>query len=102
MASRSPLTISHLRVEKMRAGPGSDEDEKWVVYFQGAKKGAVLSKTLAKQIAAAVGSDDTDNWPGRAVELFPEHVKVAGNDYLVIRARVAAKAAQPSGNGSQG
>jgi len=83
------LTISHLRSEKMIPTPGASPVDKWVVYFKEAQKGIVLSKTLATQIAQAVGSDDTDAWPGKRVMLYPEEVTVAGKPRTAIRARKA-------------
>ena len=83
------LTISHLRLEKMIPTPGTAPVEKWVVYFKEAQKGVVLSKILATQIAQAVGSEDTDAWPGKRVMLYPEEVNVAGKPRTAIRARKA-------------
>jgi len=88
------LTISHVRAEKMRPNAGAQEETKYVVYFDGAHKGVVMSKTLAGQIAQAVGSDDTDLWPGKPVVLYPETVNVAGTPRVAIRARKPAPAAQ--------
>jgi hypothetical protein len=58
-----------------------------VVYFHGAERGVVLSRILATQIAAAVGSDDTDQWRDKTVIIFPEQINVAGRNLSVIRAR---------------
>ena len=68
-----PVTLSIERVqsEKMRPNPQNPEMNKWVVYFQGAQKGVVLSRTLAEQIAQAVGSDETNDWIGNEITLFP-------------------------------
>lgn len=85
------LTISHLRLEKMIPTPGTAPVEKWVVFFKEAQKGIVLSKTLAFQISKAVGSEDTDDWVGKKVVLYPEPVNVAGYTRTAIRAREAAE-----------
>ncbi len=84
------LTISHLRLEKMIPTPGTAPVEKWVVFFKEAQKGIVLSKTLAFQISKAVGSEDTDDWVGKKVVLYPEPVNVAGYTRTAIRARAVA------------
>lgn len=89
------LTIAGVASEKMRPGPGQPEVEKFVIYFQEAKRGVVLSRTLARQIAQAIGADDTDNWKGCKVTLYPEPVNVAGIARIAIRARAAA-----NGNGA--
>lgn len=89
------LTISHIRPEKMRPNAQSPEVEKYVIYFDGAQRGIVLSKVLATQIAQAVGSDDTDLWNGKKVTLYPEQVNVAGVTRIAIRARKAAPVPNP-------
>ena len=83
------LTISHLRQEKMIPTPGAAPVEKWVVFFKEAQKGIVLSKTLAFQISKAVGSEDTDDWVGKKITIFPEEVMVAGKPRTAIRAKAA-------------
>jgi len=82
------LTIARVAQEEMRPG-GGQPVRKWVAYFEGARKGVVLTRTLAQQIAEAVGADDTDAWPGRRVTLYPERVIVAGQERITIRARPA-------------
>ena len=84
------LTISHLRLEKMIPTPGTAPVEKWVIFFKEAQKGIVLSKTLAFQISKVVGSEDTDEWVGKKVVLYPEPVNVAGYTRTAIRARAVA------------
>lgn len=83
-----PVTLSIARVqsEKMRSFSGPDT-QKWVVYFQGAQKGVVLNRTLAEQITEAVGSDETDDWIGHQITLYPQNVLVAGKQRVAIRAR---------------
>ena len=91
LAGKSPtLTIAGVSSEKMRPSPQSPEVQKFVIYFQETKKGVVLSRTLAQQIARAVGSDDTDNWIGKRVTLYPESVTVAGVNRVAIRAKAAS------------
>jgi len=83
------VTISGVTTEKMRPNPQSPEVQKFVIYFQETKKGVVLSRTLARQIARIVGSDETDNWIGKKVMLYPESVTVAGVNRVAIRAKAA-------------
>jgi hypothetical protein len=87
------VTIAGVAAEKMRPNPQSPEVQKFVIYFTETKKGVVLSRTLAQQIARAVGSDDTDNWPGKRVTLYPESVTVAGVQRVAIRAKAASNGA---------
>lgn len=93
------LTIQTVRAEKMRPSQAAEEVTKFVVYFVEAKRGVVLNKTLAQQIAKITGSDDTDDWEGKRVTIYPEPVTVAGTPRVAIRARAAA--AQPAGNGAK-
>ena len=92
LAGKTPtVTIAGVAVEKMRPSPQSTEVQKFVIYFQETKKGVVLSRTLAQQIARAVGSDDTDNWPGKRLKLYPEPMTVAGVNRVAIRAKAVSK-----------
>lgn len=88
------LTIAKVHPEEMRPGGGTPIT-KWVIYFEGARRGVVLSRTLATQIAEALGDDDTDHWPGKRVTLYPQLLTVAGRRVTVIRARAA------NGNGGK-
>ena len=88
------LSIKMVQAEKMRSFSGGDT-RKWVIYFDGARRGVVLSRTLAEQIAEALGADDTDHWIGREVELYPDPVMVAGKQRIAIRARAAANGKEP-------
>ena len=48
---------------------GRDKDSKPIVYFDKVKKGLVLNKTNAVEIAASHG-DQMDGWIGKEIELF--------------------------------
>lgn len=75
--------IKTVKVEEM----GKDKEKKAVVYFEGPKKGLILSSTTFDQIAAATGQDDTDHWPGKLVTIYPTTVYAFGANHLVIRVR---------------
>jgi hypothetical protein len=81
------LTIAKVSQEKMHPNPNSPAVDKWVIYFEKAQKGIVLSRTLAYQIAEAIGSDETADWGGKRVTLYPEAMLVAGQKRVAIRAR---------------
>lgn len=88
------LTIDSVRAERMRPRANAAEETNYVVYFVGAKKGVVLSKTLSNQIDDAVGGQrDTDNWKGKQVTLYPQPLTVAGKDRVAIRAQKSANGA---------
>jgi hypothetical protein len=83
------VTISKVQPEKMRPNPQSPEVLRYVLYTKEGKKGVVLSKTTATQIAQAVGSVETDEWIGRQITLYPEPMTVAGVKRVAIRAQGA-------------
>jgi hypothetical protein len=78
------------RVEMETVG----DDSKPVLYFQGKDKGVVLNKTNANNIVALFG-DDTDDWVGQEVSLYPAMVDFQGRSVEAIRIkpRPAKKAA---------
>lgn len=84
------LVISKITCEKMRPDPRAPEVEKYVLYFEKATRGIILNRTIAEEIAAIVGSDDTNNWPGCKVTLYPLPLVVAGKQRVAIRAKAPA------------
>lgn len=71
-------------------------EEAYVVYFVEEARALKLSPTCARDIAAALNSDDMDKWPGGQVELYPHEQKITDrntqNEKVVnmIRARAPA------------
>ncbi len=57
--------------------------------------GVILRKALAEQVAATLGSDDTDEWTGKRVVLEPCQARAAGRDVLTVSAR--APKSKPAG-----
>jgi hypothetical protein len=86
------LTIVKITREKMHPQPNSPEVEKWVLYFKEAKKGVVLNRTLAYQLAEILDSEETDDWLGKSITLYPQPMSVAGRKVTAIRARAAKSA----------
>ena len=84
-----PLTIRTCVLEEL--GQGSDKETKPVVYFNGRQKGLVLNKTNANVIAEAYG-DETTNWEGKPVEVFPTQVQFKGKLVDGIRVRIQPEA----------
>jgi hypothetical protein len=74
-----------------------DEDHA-IAYFRGKQKGLVLNKTNASYLAAAI-SDETDDWPGREIVLYPTKVNFQGRMVDAIRVEMAH---HPPGNGGDG
>lgn len=60
-------------------------DNKPVVHFQGKDRGLVLNKTNANAIWGLTGSDDTEDWAGVAITLFPSKTDFQGKRVDCIR-----------------
>jgi len=82
------VVLDKVQSEQMRT-TGTAPELKYVLYVQGTKKGIVLCRTLAQQIAAATGEPDADKWAGKRVTLYPEPMTVAGVPRIAVRARAA-------------
>jgi hypothetical protein len=70
------------RVEMAEIG----DERKPCLYFQGKEKGLILNKTNSNNIAAKYG-DDTEDWSGRELILFPAMVDFKGQTVPAIRVR---------------
>ena len=73
---------------------GQNKDRKPIVYFDKVKKGLVLNKTNATEIAAKHG-DQMDGWIGKEIELFSMMVPFQGQNVPAIRVRAVAEAVIP-------
>ena len=90
------VVIAEVRQERVYSRWEGERDV-FVLYCEKARRGVVLSKPLALSIAQALGENETERWSGRTISLYPQPMKVAGRELVVIRARAAEK--QPA-NGS--
>ncbi len=67
---------------------GADKNPKPVCYFtETSLKPFVLNLTNSVSIAAIAGTEDTDEWPGTKVVLFPTSTFFQGKDTPCIRVR---------------
>jgi len=73
------VTISDVTTEKI------GDDYKPVLRFTGKDKGLVLNKTNANRIVEAIGSDETDDWRGWSIVLYPCKVDYQGKRVEAIR-----------------
>ena len=60
-------------------------EHKPVVKFQGKERGVVLNKTNASMIAEIAGTDETDDWKGIKVVLYPTKTEFQGKRVDCIR-----------------
>lgn len=72
--------ISHVTLEKI------GDDTKPVIYFQGKEKGLVCNKTNFGRIAFVYG-DESDDWTGREIVLYPEMTDFQGKPMWAIRVK---------------
>jgi hypothetical protein len=84
------VTISRVEIEKI------GDDTKPVIYFKGKQKGLVCNKTNSKTIAQIYG-DETDDWAGGELILFPIMTDYQGKPVEAVRVR----APQPKDNPKQ-
>jgi hypothetical protein len=84
------IVIASCELESMRPNPQASEVQKLVIFAHGAQKGIIASRTLAEQIAGALGSRETKDWTGKKVSIFPVEMMVAGQKRTAIRAKPAA------------
>jgi hypothetical protein len=78
------LTIAKLVVEEL--GHGAEKERKPVLYFQKATKGLVLNRTNAMTIAALYG-DESDDWEGKRISIYPTRIRAFGAMQDTIRVR---------------
>src|SRR5271166_2605021 len=74
------VVIDRVAMEKL------GDDDKYILYFQGKQKGVVLNKTNGTNIALAYG-EDTEDWIGKEVVLYPAMVDFQGRSVSAIRIR---------------
>ena len=93
------------RVHVVIASVGDEEindENHLVVYFRGKQKALILNKTNASYLAAAI-SDETDDWPGHEIVLYPTKVNFQGKMVDAIRIEMPPSAGvlkqQPHANG---
>jgi hypothetical protein len=81
------VKIDVLRKENV-APNGEKPEERCVLYFEGDTKPLVLNSTNAKRIAKALGTEESDDWRGKEIELYhDENVEFSGRPTGGIRAR---------------
>lgn len=75
------------RVVLEEIGQGDDTEHKPCLYFEGKEKGIVLNVTNGNAIAEHYG-DETDDWGGRPLEVYPDKTQFKGKSVDCIRVRV--------------
>ncbi len=91
-----------VEIAKVNAGElvstGGRKTKKPVAFFKGKEKGLALNSTNCKTIASLYGNDTT-NWIGKRITLYPTTTQMGGETVECIRVRPRApsgsKTAQP-------
>ena len=79
------VTIERAPLETLKS-PDGKEENKIVLYFHGAKKSFPLNMTNFDACAEICG-DDTNDWAGKQIELYPAKTQMAGKTVDCIRVR---------------
>lgn len=87
------VTLVIDRVEEGTVGQGAKAETKPILHFRKAKKALVLNKTNFNTIAKVLGIDDTDDWGGEAITLYPTETEYQGEMIECIRVRTKKPAA---------
>jgi len=90
------VTIEEVRQEQLRIAGAAKEETRYVLYLLNTRKGIILSRTLAEQIADIVGRADTADWPRHKIVIYPVPMLVAGKKRVAIRARALNEVAEPT------
>lgn len=87
------LTIKSL-VQENVAGENQPPEMKWILYFNEARKGLALNQTNISLIAHVTGSEETDDWVGKQVQLFEDPTVGYGGKIIGgVRVRHVSQAA---------
>ncbi len=88
------VTIERAPLETLKS-PDGKEQTKIVLYFQGARKSLPLNITNFDAVSDIAG-DDTDDWPGHAIELYPSEAQLGSKMVPCIRVRAPAQRELPT------
>ncbi len=80
------VTIQGVEPVRLKGRDGGPDETKLVAHFHGQEKGLLLNKTNAQTIANLYG-DETDDWIGERITLFPTTVQFQGQMTEAIRVR---------------
>jgi hypothetical protein len=74
-------------VTEEEVGIGKDKERKLVVWFTNGARGLVLNRVNNRTIRGAFG-DDTANWPGKIIIVFPTVADFRGEMKPALRVRI--------------
>jgi hypothetical protein len=83
------VTISRVELKEF------DDGKKLILHFEGKDKCMVCNKTNASIIQENLGSDDTDDWEGKAITMVTKKVEFQGKLVPAIRILLEERAPEP-------
>ena len=87
---KSPrVTIESVEVKEF------DDGKKLIIHFSGKDKALVCNKTNSAIIQEVLGSDDTDDWEGKTIQLCVKKVEFSGKLVPAIRVVLEEAPAKP-------
>ena len=81
------MTIERVEMEDL-----GDDGEKPCLFFKEAKKGIILNKTNSNRVATLYG-DETDQWVGNMIEVYPDVTEYKGQTTDCVRLRAPVEQA---------
>lgn len=79
------------------AQQGQPEEKKWIMHFEELENGLVMNSTNLQLAAAAIGSEETEDWVGHKVVLYNDpNVSFGGKLMGGIRIRQVKRKAPPA------
>jgi len=85
------VTITELGMEPV----GPKKEDKPVIYFREFDRPMVVNKTNFDSLVEITGEEDSDDWPGKKVVLYPTKVDFAGDKVEAIRIRAPKVKSKP-------
>lgn len=79
LSKATVVTIASVEVEEI------GDDTKPVLHFKGSDKGLVLNKTNANIISEVLGTEETDEWIGKKISIYPTKTEFQGKRVACIR-----------------
>ena len=80
------VTIENAPLEELKSAEGKSQT-KTVLYFKKAKKMLPLNRVNWDAVADVTGEDDSENWAGHKIELYPTTTEMKGKMVDCIRIR---------------
>jgi len=85
------FTIEKVAIEEV----GLNKERKLVIAFEESDKSMICNKTNARTIAKVLGSENTDEWEGKTVNLYRAEVEFQGEMVESIRVKIKPVKTKP-------